>query len=184
MNTFIDAQLIAVKNAITSGDIKSARSILLEFSKDRTPEAFYLLATIGSGDEKIDFIQERIMLLRAAAELGNANAMYDLSVHLDTGDGLAEDKTEALRYLALAAENGHPNAIWQIGEKYLYGVGEYKVDCKKGVAMIVMAANAKSQGAVRTLANFYREGKFGFRIDLAEAERLSELADSDEIVQI
>lgn len=184
MNTFIAVQLDLAKNAINSGDIESARSILLELSKNRSSEALYLLSTIGSGEDKIDFIQERLRLLKTAAGLGSSNAMYDLSIHFETGDGVAEDKKEALRYLNLAAENGHPNAIWQIGEKYLYGVGGYKVDFKKGVEMIIIATKAKSQGATRTLAKFYREGKFGFQINLAEAERLSELAESDDVIQI
>lgn len=65
---------------------------------------------------------------RKAAEQGDTNAQIDLAVMYDpfldnTGEGVLNDDTKAVRWYCKAAEQGHSFAQLQLGQKYEQGVG-------------------------------------------------------------
>jgi TPR repeat protein len=62
-----------------------------------------------------------IMLLKTAAEKGDADAQFLLGVQYQAGDGVKRDAGEAGKWLRRAAETGHAEAQAALGELYLDG---------------------------------------------------------------
>lgn len=56
-------------------------------------------------------LDEAARLFREAAEAGEPEAQYALSVMLDTGAGQAKDPQQALRWLRASAAGRHPPAV-------------------------------------------------------------------------
>ena len=54
-------------------------------------------------------------LTRVLAEQGSAEAQFSLGVAYDTGQGVAQDSAEALRWYRLAADQGHASAQFNVG---------------------------------------------------------------------
>lgn len=64
-----------------------------------------------------------LRLLRPLAEKGNASAQTRLGVMYLAGRGVAEDPTEAARWIIQAAEQGHARAQALLGSMYATGTG-------------------------------------------------------------
>jgi TPR repeat protein len=175
-------RLDKARAAIEKGDFVLAENLLDDLAHAGNADAMFLRAQFGTSQEpEHAFNERRIRLLTDAAKLGHAGAAYQLSIHLEGGDAVPEDKVTALELLRQAASLGHPNAVWRIGLMHIHGTGSESGDVKLGIQMIEQAAALKSQGALRTLADFYAEGKFGFRQDAKEAERLLKAAEEDDV---
>ena len=58
-----------------------------------------------------------------AAEQGHADAQYNLGVCLDNGEGVTEDKAEAVSWYRKAAEQGHAWAQYNLGVHLERGEG-------------------------------------------------------------
>lgn len=171
--------------AIEKGNYSLAENLLDELVHAGDADAMFLRAQFGTSQEtEHAFNERRIKLLTDAAKLGHAGAAYQLSIHLEEGDAVPEDKARALELLRQAAKLGHPNAMWRIGLMQIHGAGSESVDVARGLQMIEQAAALKSQGAVRTLADFYAGGKFGYRQDAKEAERLLKIAEGDDVCSL
>ena len=89
--------------------------------------------------------EEALYWVRRAAELGHAQAQYELArcYMLVGGRG---DVKQAFAWLHKAAAEGHPAAQFELGWFYLVGVGA-KTDEKQAVLWFVKAA---SQGYAST----------------------------------
>jgi S1-C subfamily serine protease len=61
--------------------------------------------------------------LRARGETGDAGAENDLGVLYDSGNGVARDAAEAVKWFRKAAEQGHAVAQYNLGAKYATGEG-------------------------------------------------------------
>jgi hypothetical protein len=61
-------------------------------------------------------------LLKAASS-GDAQAQYELGLHLDNAEGHARDLVEAARQYQLAADQGHAEAQLHLGLMYDAGDG-------------------------------------------------------------
>ena len=62
-------------------------------------------------------------LWRLAADQGDADAQWELSVRYWEGEGVQQDKTESIRLLHLAANQGHDDAQFELGCSYWDGDG-------------------------------------------------------------
>ena len=62
-------------------------------------------------------------MTRVLAEQGNAEAQFSLKVAFDTGQGVTQDRAEALRWYRLAADQGHASAQCHVGAIYSEGRG-------------------------------------------------------------
>jgi TPR repeat protein len=180
-----DNVLRAAKAAIESGAIDVAARLLEGLIEKGNSEAMCLRAEFGSATEsQEEFDARRMKLLRRAAELDHPDALYELGIHLETGDGIQQNQVEALECLKRAAALGQPNALWQVGEMHLYGTRSCAQDTVLGLSLIEKAAALKSQGALRSLAEFYQEGNFGYEKDAATAARLRADSDADDVMPI
>jgi hypothetical protein len=87
--------------------------------------AFGLVLGVGSGA----WGQVDPELLRDA-ESGNAEAQNLLGVMYDTGEGVAEDDAEAVKWYRKAAEQGHEDAQFILGVAYVTGEGVAENDAE------------------------------------------------------
>lgn len=61
--------------------------------------------------------------LRKTAELGDAQAQYNLGVAYDQGQGVAQDYKQAVTWFRKAAEQGYISAQYNLGVMYANGNG-------------------------------------------------------------
>ena len=118
-------------------------------------------------------------ILRKDAEQGDAEAQYKLGEMYDTGEGVIEDDTEAVKWYRKAAEQGHRNAQWQLGYKYEYGSGVV-VDNKESIKWFRKAAEQGHEIAQFELSMRYTTGK-GVVKDSIEAYKWTLLAQTNGI---
>ena len=64
--------------------------------------------------------------LRRAAELGDAEAQYELGERYFNGDGVERDYVEAVKWFRKAADQGDSNAMRRLGDCYMEGKGVEK----------------------------------------------------------
>ncbi len=148
-------------------------------------EAAYQLARFGLAEETPEaLLKRRLSMLQTAAELGQMHATYELAMHHESGEGVDINLAEANRLLCKAADLGHPHAIWRLGVMHVYGTGGMPRNVGLGKSLIERAAAARSQGALRTLAGFYKSGEFGYRLDLGESRRLFDEAERENVIPI
>lgn len=138
--------------------------------RDTDKAAIYQRLAANAGDEESYFPAglylynndrhgESFKYFENAAKLGNTRAAYFCGLMLYDGDeGVEQDKMQGMRYLQLAADEGHVAANFKLGESYLYGNG-VKVDKEKGAKMIKVAAEKGNNKAMWILANCYRLGE-------------------------
>ena len=62
-------------------------------------------------------------VLRPEAEKGDASALFLVGVMYDTGQGVAEDIPEAIKWFRFAADKGNVDAMYSLGQEYALGEG-------------------------------------------------------------
>jgi hypothetical protein len=77
--------------------------------------------------------------------------MFELWVHHAEGIGTPVDPAEATRWLAAAADAGHPRALYNVGAGHAQGTWG-AVDFAKAATCYELAANAGHARAAATLA--------------------------------
>ncbi len=108
-------------------------------------------------------------LYRAAAERGNAQAMWNLGVnHLGTKGG-RRDPEQALRWLREAARRDHALASWALARLYLAGTLVER-DPREALDLLERSARAGSRSAVETLVALFRDGSEGIEPDAERAD--------------
>src|SRR5690606_29127316 len=61
--------------------------------------------------------------IKKAAENGHVNAMYDLGSLYDSGQGVQQNYTEAVKWTKMSADKGHVGAMYNLGAFYESGEG-------------------------------------------------------------
>lgn len=105
------------------------------------------------------------------AKSGNADAEMQLGKCYFEGQGVQENKTEALRWIEKAAEQGIVEAQMMVGISYWNGMN-VKMDEKKGVEGFRKAAKQGEPGALHYLGAAYYLGK-GVKQDYLESYKWS-----------
>jgi len=118
--------------------------------------------------------QEAVDKWRQVAYLGHAHAQFKLGAMLRYGDGVAQDKAEAVRLYCLAAAQGHANAQFRFGSMLSTGDGVAQ-DIEEAVRFYYLAAAQGHATAQFRLGAMFSEGLFVAQ-DKAEAERFYRLA--------
>jgi len=121
----------------------------------RAQVAVEVLASLESQDQVAVY---REQLIRARAEIGNANAQHELAVLLTTARGTASDYAEAAIWLQRAAESGHSSAQYWLGNLYMQGSGVPR-NPKLMIKWWKAAAIQGVASAQYALAAAYRDGR-------------------------
>ncbi|MCC8181132.1 MAG: SEL1-like repeat protein, partial [Planctomycetes bacterium] len=103
-----------------------------------------------------------------AAELGDIDAQFHLAELLRTGQGVAQNIDAADRWLALAAEGGHPRAQYLLGFDYMWGANGKRKDVETALVWLNLSARQDVADAQFQLG-YAREFGIGIEQDYAEA---------------
>jgi len=100
----------------------------------------------GTGGESQDF-SEAYKCFQKAADLGNAEAQFNLGVMCGKGEGVLKNDTAAVGWYRKAAVRGHPVAQCNLGIHYANGEGvlEDDVEAIKWYRMSAVQGNAIAQ---------------------------------------
>ena len=178
----VDAEIEAAARLLDAGDFVRAAEILEPLCGADVAQALYLRSTFALPSEGTDsFDARRISMLERASLLGSADAQYALAVHHDTGDLVPRSAARHSELIAQAAASGQPHALWRYGLMQVYGTSLVPRHAEAGLRLVFDAARLGSEGALRTLSEWYAEGAHGLPVDLSEATRLRELAHSGSI---
>ena len=108
-----------------------------------------------------------IKTLRTEASRGDINAMNALAVYLHHGNGIIQDRGEAIRWYRAAALKGHPQSQHHLGHCYLNGEG-VKHDRDAAEGWFRRSAEAGYLRAMVSLAGLLIQRAGGDPADLAE----------------
>src|SRR5205823_5405264 len=104
-----------------------------------------------------------------AAEKGSAEAQFEIGVLYDTGQGVAQDAAEAMRWYRMAADQGLDRAQVQVGAPYECG-GGVRQNCAEAMRWHRKAAAQGLASAQNNIGALYGTG-LGVAQDNAEAMR-------------
>ena len=136
------------------------------------PEAQYRLAMIL--EKAPDKLQLAVSwLMKAAAKHKSAQCRLAL-MYMKGNPIISQDKARGIEMLEIAAQQGHPEALYHLGRAYEKGDGVAKDDVK-AVELLSQAATKKYKDALLHLATKYELGD-GVSKDDTEAIRLLTLA--------
>lgn len=119
--------------------------------------------------------------LRQSAEAGNSESLYQMGClffenafsHVDIFAHLVEDEEAlalAMRYLEMAAMNGHPEANAMLGDLYSGSVNLIKKDTKKVISFYKKAIDAGHMASFSKLAStYYFQNEFKKAMDTCRA---------------
>lgn len=71
--------------------------------------------------------------LKDSAAVGNVNQQLQLAVKYSTGSGVDRDQSEASRWYLMAAQSGHPQAMYEVSMRYWHGLGLTKNEAEADV---------------------------------------------------
>lgn len=109
-----------------------------------------------------------------AAEAGNGEAMHNLGVLYETGDGVAADPARAIEWYRRATEVGVPHSAFNLANMYREGRG-VEVDLRRAGELYEKAGSAGHGGALNNLGAMFLSG-MGVEADAEIAARLFQLA--------
>ena len=89
-----------------------------------------------------------------AAELGDAEAHYQLSLLYDEGHGVEKDRGKEIYHLEEAAIGGHPDARFNIGFEE-----DESGNIERAVKHWIISANLGDDGSIKTLMALFKQGK-------------------------
>ena len=87
-----------------------------------------------------------------AAEIGNANAHYQLSLSYMKGEGVEKDEKKELYHLEEASIQGHPHARFNLG---CYEAKKGRIE--RAVRHLIIAANLGFDRSIELLKEFYKK---------------------------
>jgi len=97
------------------------------------------------------------------------------------GEGVEQNKEEALKWLLKASKQGDPKANFYLGSAYLYAHGDFEVNYKLALKYLTLSAEDGFVRAYYSLAKMYRDGRGGF-LDYDEAEYwLTKAAEGEDV---
>ena len=107
---------------------------------------------------RLTVASELVDSLKAVAEHGDATAQFNLGLMYETGEGVPQNDTEAVRWYRMAAEQGFADAQFKLGLMYETGEGVPQNDTE-AVRWYRMAAEQGNVTAQFNLGVMYAAGE-------------------------
>jgi len=124
------AQTLAAGTYLASRDYAKALDLYRKAAEGGDDQAQEVLGSIYTSGPYSDWrkvapadLSQGVGWLRRAVESDNPNAEYSLASLYESGRGVIQDYTEAIRLYRLAAEQGHSDSQYVLGGMYLRGEG-------------------------------------------------------------
>ncbi|XP_045204476.2 uncharacterized protein LOC123557209 [Mercenaria mercenaria] len=96
---------------------------------------------MGTQEAQQGNLKSAAALWEEASKLGNTKSRFNLAVCYETGRGVKQNLGEAVRWYRLAAEDLHPQAMYNLGQMYLEGSLHTPRDPHRGIQLISAAAD-------------------------------------------
>lgn len=112
---------------------------------------------LGSQEAQQGHLKSAAALWEEAANLGNTKSRFNLAVCYETGRGVKKNLKESVRWYKLAAEDFHPQAMYNLGQMYLQGSLHTPRDPHRGLQLISAAADLGLAEAQCYLGVYYTE---------------------------
>jgi len=117
--------------------------------------------------------------LKQAADAGNMKACENLFSVYMRGRGTQKDPQQALHYVRLAAEEGFPDAQWQLAAAHWFDGDGIEANHDEAFKWLSICATQGDARGICFLGHAYREG-VGCKVDVKEAAKLfAEAAEMD-----
>jgi uncharacterized protein len=130
-------------------------------------------------------IEKAIPLLKKAAEMGNAEAQYNLRYCYQSGTGIEKNSKTAVEWYAKSAEQGFNDALYQMMMAYGNGDG-VEQNPEKAFAFALKCAENNDATCMWNVVNCYYQG-MGVKKDLdtmlAWATRLGKLENPENLAR-
>ena len=160
--------------------------ILKPLIKQGNPEAIFLAATFSRPRESFEKHEERyIEYMQRAAAKEYPPALYVLGFYYDMGHAvpvIPHDQLKAAQIFKRGAELKHAHCQYLHATALLYGAHGIEIDVPAGLAYLHDSAEAKFEGSLKLLAEFYEKGEFGLPVDLKRAASLQAAAERDDVI--
>jgi TPR repeat protein len=101
--------------------------------------------------------EKALPILRKSAELGNAEAQYNLGYFLQNGVGIAKNEKEAFEWYKKSSENGFNDGHYAMMMAYGNGIGT-EVDAEKAFEYALKCANNDDATCMWNIVNCYKQG--------------------------
>ncbi|KAL6059646.1 BTB (POZ) domain-containing protein [Balamuthia mandrillaris] len=102
--------------------LKAAELWAKALEGDQGDALFRLALQYDLGDDEVQHdYKEAVRLYHEAAEKGHSEALYNLGICYQEGDGVEEDQVRAVRFFTQAAERGHKQAQYYLALAYKEG---------------------------------------------------------------
>lgn len=157
--------------AYAAGDVVGSMPLLKRSADAGHAPAQVLLAEIY---DRSEFDEDAVVYFRKAADQGSADGQFGLGSMYSIGEGVKKDLSAARRWITLAAEQGHKQAVGVMAQAYMsgqLGIDEKERQSEEALRWIRKAADLGFLPAVDALVVVYRNGTLGVAADAAETGR-------------
>jgi len=124
--------------------------------------------------DKSERNEEAVIWYKKAAGQGDAEAEYGLAGMYVSGDGIAQDRAEALRLFTSSASKAYPPAIHVMASAYEKGGLGQRIDYELAREWLEKGVQLNDYWSIKRLSKAYRNGELGLRIDRQKAARLEQ----------
>lgn len=156
----------------TQGDVVTAMSVLKGPADAGHAGAQALYALIL---DRADSDEEALAYFRKSANQGNADGQFGLGSMLASGEGGPRNPAEGLKWISLAAKQGHKLAINEVALAHINArMGGMPVVTSESETLhwVRLAVENDFLPALEALADAYRKGALGLPVDAKQADQL------------
>ena len=182
----VQKSLDAAQACFEDGRFDEMHGVLDPLIKQGNPEALFLAANVSRRDESEgEFERRHLEFIKQSATAEYPPALYTLGFYYDMGDAapvIPHDPLKAAQIFKRGAELKHAHCQHLHAEALLYGAHGIEKDVDAGMAYLRESAEAKFEGSLKLLAEYYEKGEFGLPIDLQKAASLRAEAESEDVV--
>jgi uncharacterized protein len=161
--------LARAQKLLDEGDVARAMPVLRRMADEGYAPAQARLAHLL---DKAEENAAAVGYFRKAADQGDADGAFGLGSMYVSGEGVARDMSEALRWMRIAAAKSHVQAINFLAQAYLAPEPALKAEAdysEQAVRWETLAADQGFVPAMDGLAQAYRSGNWGLKPDEATA---------------
>lgn len=143
MDEITKAQISAAQVMVDLGNFRDAYEALRPLLARDVPEALFMYSafSVAGSESEAEFERRSLDLLRRAAELDHAPALYALGVCYELGDLVEADPQRAALLLKASAESGYAKAKFRHGLNVYYGSNGMPRSEQSGLLLIRAAAS-------------------------------------------
>jgi len=161
----------------TKKNPQQAINWLTRSASQNDKDAQYLLGKLYY--EGVDVPQDRTMAedwLNRSAGQGKTDAINLLAILKKTVDFTTTVYKESAKSLIERAEKRDPQAEFELGLRYESGAWDVDQDNARALIWITRSAEDGNRVAMHTLADIYRHGDLGLKVDLVKADKWAKKA--------